>query len=141
MSEELRFNMCNLDTSYKQNFEVPDLPDRIRKGIPLELQYSCSFFLDHVLQGNCLKDAQLQKQLESFFASPKVIFWVEALALMDKILNVDTSKDQVTVQAGARVQEVVEAIRPYGLTLQNYASIREQSIGGFTQVRSLFGLF
>lgn len=57
-----------------------------------------------------------------------------SLALMDQILNVDTSKDQVTVQAGARVQEVVEAIRPYGLTLENYASIREQSIGGFTQV-------
>ena len=58
-----------------------------------------------------------------------------SLALMDRVLNVDTSKDQVTVQAGARVEEVVEAIRPYGLTLQNYASIREQSIGGFTQVQ------
>ena len=32
--------------------------------------------------------------------------------------------------------QVVEQLRPYGLTLQNYASIREQSIGGFTQVRS-----
>lgn len=58
-----------------------------------------------------------------------------SLALMDKVLDVDTANDRVTVQAGARVQEVVEAIRPYGLTLQNYASIREQSIGGFTQVR------
>ena len=57
-----------------------------------------------------------------------------SLALMDKILDIDTAKDRVTVQAGARVQEVVEALRPHGLTLQNYASIREQSIGGFTQV-------
>ena len=32
--------------------------------------------------------------------------------------------------------QVVEQLRPHGLTLQNYASIREQSIGGFTQVRS-----
>lgn len=42
---------------------------------------------------------------------------------------------QVRVQAGARVQDVVERLRPHGLTLQNYASIREQSIGGFVQVR------
>lgn len=44
---------------------------------------------------------------------------------------------QVRVQAGARVQDVVEQLRPHGLTLQNYASIREQSIGGFIQVSHL----
>ena len=56
-----------------------------------------------------------------------------SLALLDKVLHIDPEKKQVTLQAGARVQEVVEALRPHGLTLQNYASIREQSIGGFTQ--------
>ncbi|CAG9464777.1 unnamed protein product [Pedinophyceae sp. YPF-701] len=57
-----------------------------------------------------------------------------SLALLDKVLSIDTKRNRVTVQAGARVQEVVEALRPHGLTLQNYASIREQQIGGFTQV-------
>jgi L-galactono-1,4-lactone dehydrogenase len=60
-----------------------------------------------------------------------------SLALLDEILQVDPASKQVRVQAGARVQEVVEALRPHGLTLQNYASIREQSIGGFTQARLL----
>jgi len=32
--------------------------------------------------------------------------------------------------------KVVEALRPHGLTLQNFASIREQTMGGFTQVGS-----
>jgi hypothetical protein len=41
---------------------------------------------------------------------------------------------QVRVQAGCRVQQVADELKPYGLTLQNYASIREQQIGGFTQV-------
>lgn len=31
-------------------------------------------------------------------------------------------------------EQVVEALRPHGLTLQNFASIREQAIGGFIQV-------
>mmetsp|Transcript_27300 Transcript_27300/g.73788 ORF Transcript_27300/g.73788 Transcript_27300/m.73788 type:complete len:638 (+) Transcript_27300:122-2035(+) len=57
-----------------------------------------------------------------------------SMALMDRILKVDPEKKQVTVQAGCRVQQVADALKPYGLTLQNYASIREQQIGGFIQV-------
>lgn len=41
---------------------------------------------------------------------------------------------QVKVQAGVRVQDLVDQLRPHGLTLQNFASIREQTIGGFVQV-------
>lgn len=39
------------------------------------------------------------------------------------------------MEAGCRVQQVADALKPYGLTLENYASIREQQIGGYTQVR------
>ncbi|ONM19844.1 galactono lactone dehydrogenase1 [Zea mays] len=56
------------------------------------------------------------------------------LALMDKVLDVDAKKKTVTVQAGIRVAELVDALREHGLTLQNFASIREQQVGGFTQV-------
>ena len=57
-----------------------------------------------------------------------------SLAMLDQIVSVDEKAMTVTVQAGARVLELVEALRPFGLTLANYASIREQQIGGFTQV-------
>lgn len=57
-----------------------------------------------------------------------------AMGLMDKVLHIDRDKAQVTVQAGARVQSVADALKPEGLTLENFASIREQQIGGFTQV-------
>ncbi|TVU50823.1 hypothetical protein EJB05_02214, partial [Eragrostis curvula] len=56
------------------------------------------------------------------------------LALMDQVLDVDVKKKTVTVQAGIRVAELVDALREHGLTLQNFASIREQQVGGFTQV-------
>lgn len=57
-----------------------------------------------------------------------------SLALMDKVLNVDQNSGQIRVQAGARVQDVADYIRRYGLTLPNYASIKEQTLGGLTQV-------
>eukprot|EP01125_Pyxidicula_operculata_P018931 TRINITY_DN6805_c0_g1_i1.p1 TRINITY_DN6805_c0_g1~~TRINITY_DN6805_c0_g1_i1.p1 ORF type:complete len:540 (+),score=92.90 TRINITY_DN6805_c0_g1_i1:15-1634(+) len=56
------------------------------------------------------------------------------MSLLDRVVNVDKEKKQITVEAGARVSQVVEALRPYNLTLQNYASIAEQQIGGFIQV-------
>ncbi|KAK7278936.1 hypothetical protein RJT34_23976 [Clitoria ternatea] len=56
------------------------------------------------------------------------------LALMDKILEVDKQKKTVRVQAGIRVQQLVDGIKDHGLTLQNFASIREQQIGGIIQV-------
>ena len=56
------------------------------------------------------------------------------LSLYDRVLSVDTDLQQVTVEAGARVQQVVEALREHQLTLQNYASIAEQQIGGFISV-------
>ena len=57
-----------------------------------------------------------------------------SLAMLDDVVRVDPSAMTVTVRAGARVLELVEKLRPHGLTLANYASIREQQIGGFTQV-------
>lgn len=56
------------------------------------------------------------------------------LGLMDKVLEVDTEKKRVRVQAGIRVQQLVDGIKEHGLTLQNFASIREQQIGGIIQV-------
>lgn len=60
------------------------------------------------------------------------------LGLMDKVIEVDKKNKRVTVQAGARVSQLVDGIKEHGLTLQNFASIREQQIGGFIQVLILF---
>eukprot|EP00882_Tetradesmus_deserticola_P023121 GHRQ01025157.1.p3 GENE.GHRQ01025157.1~~GHRQ01025157.1.p3 ORF type:complete len:115 (+),score=27.13 GHRQ01025157.1:1170-1514(+) len=58
-----------------------------------------------------------------------------SMALLDKVLWVDPDSMRVRVEAGCRVQQVADELKQYGLSLQNYASIREQQIGGFTQVR------
>jgi L-galactono-1,4-lactone dehydrogenase len=56
------------------------------------------------------------------------------MANIDRVLEIDTEKKTITVEAGITVQRVVEALRPHGLTLPNLASIAEQQMGGFTQV-------
>lgn len=56
-----------------------------------------------------------------------------SLALFDKILHVDQAKQQVTVEAGKIVGDLLAELREYGLTMQNVASIREQQLGGICQ--------
>eukprot|EP01041_Mallomonas_annulata_P002708 gene2708-5330_t len=56
-----------------------------------------------------------------------------SVAHMDKI-EVNPHTKQVTVGAGARVCDVLKELRKYNLTLQNFSSIQEQQMGGWTQV-------
>ena len=56
---------------------------------------------------------------------------IVCLSNLDRIIDVDTKNMTVTVEAGARVSTVLDALRPHGLTLPNLASIAEQQVGGF----------
>ena len=53
---------------------------------------------------------------------------------MDHI-HVDTERRLVTVGAGATVYNILRELKSYGLTLQNFSSIQEQQIAGWTQVK------
>jgi L-galactono-1,4-lactone dehydrogenase len=56
------------------------------------------------------------------------------LSHLDQMLDINKENMTVTVQAGARVSQVLDALRPHGLTLPNLASIAEQQVGGFVSV-------
>lgn len=56
-----------------------------------------------------------------------------SVALLDKI-DVNLENNTVTVGAGVRVNTVLEELKKYNLTLENFSSIQEQQLGGWTQV-------
>jgi L-galactono-1,4-lactone dehydrogenase len=59
-----------------------------------------------------------------------------SLANLDQILEVDVDARTVTVQAGARVSQVIDALRPYGLTLPNWRRLPNSKWGAlFKSVR------
>nr|BAO94255.2 L-galactono-1,4-lactone dehydrogenase [Euglena gracilis] len=57
-----------------------------------------------------------------------------SLSRLDKVLEVDPKGQTITVQAGIKVSQVLEELRKHGLTLQNFSSIQDQQMGGWTQV-------
>lgn len=56
-----------------------------------------------------------------------------SMAQLDGIVDVDVDGMTITVEAGARVSQILEELRKHGLTLANFSSITEQQIAGWTQ--------
>ncbi|KIM32662.1 hypothetical protein M408DRAFT_41207, partial [Serendipita vermifera MAFF 305830] len=87
MRSGLRFNICDLETSYLRNSDVPNLAARVKERIPPELAYSCFFWASH------LKDTPLGSEEVSYledFMNKQFLYWLEVLSLM-KRFNVASS--------------------------------------------------
>jgi hypothetical protein len=80
MERGLRFNICSLESSYLPNSAVLDLDERVKKCIPAELSYSCRFWGRHVQAAPFGR--KLVEEVEAFFDTERLLFWIEALALM-----------------------------------------------------------
>ena len=78
----LKFNICQLETSYLANKDVTDLPTRVEKYIPSALLYACRFWDDHLEQIDF--ETGLFGKLQSFFKK-KLLFWLEALSLTNYV--------------------------------------------------------
>jgi len=85
----------------------------------------------------CHKNGQCIRPVGSALSPNGVSFnpaGMLSLANLDSIIKVDKNNMSVTVQAGARVSQVIDELRDHELTLPNLASIAEQQMGGFIQI-------
>ncbi len=74
----LKFNVCDLESSYLANKDVEDLDSRVDKHIPPALLYACRFWGDHL--EHIAFETDLFGKLRAFFET-KFLFWLEALSL------------------------------------------------------------
>ena len=78
MLRDLRFNICNIESSYLANKDVQGLEARISEHLPPALLYACRFYGAHI--GHLGFDTNLFGKLRDFFKT-KFLFWLEALSL------------------------------------------------------------
>ena len=78
LGDDLRFNICKLESSYLANKDVEDLEERIVEHLPPALSYACRFWDDHLRHLDFETD--LFVKLQTFFEK-KFLFWLEALSL------------------------------------------------------------
>jgi hypothetical protein len=78
----VKFNICQLQTSYLANDDVEDLNTRVDKHISPALLYACRFW-DYHLKHTDFKTDPFRK-LETLFKQ-KFLFWLETLSLTGNI--------------------------------------------------------
>jgi hypothetical protein len=83
MERGLRFNICDLKSSYLPNSEVFDLQERVQKCISPHLSYSSRFWTSHVR--NTVFEEELAKEVKLFFDHERLFFWLELLALINAL--------------------------------------------------------
>ena len=82
MLDDLKFNICELESSYIANSDVPDLESRISKYIPDALSYACLFWDNHLKHVDFEHDlfTKLRSLLET-----KFLFWLEVLSMKSSV--------------------------------------------------------
>lgn len=78
MKGQLRFNICDLPSSFLSDSHLPDLKTRIEKNISPSLSYACRYWPDHL--ENAAKSDGLRRMVDEFL-SQQLLFWMEVLNL------------------------------------------------------------
>ncbi|KAI6137506.1 hypothetical protein EDD17DRAFT_1747892 [Pisolithus thermaeus] len=124
LCDELRFNICGLESSYLANVDVHDLPERIKKNILLHLSYSCRFWGQHLEKSPY--ELALGKLVMDIIGSERIVFWLEAMSLLGVVgKGVDALTSVVRwLPKGEDEFEDMLAIAEDGIKLiQNFGSV------------------
>jgi NACHT domain len=82
MLDKLKFNICELESSYLANSDVPDIESRIFKHIPPVLSYACVYWDKHL--DRLAFEHDLFTKLRCFFED-KFLFWLEVLSAKNSV--------------------------------------------------------
>jgi hypothetical protein len=83
MEHGLRFNICDLKSSYLPNCEDPGLQAQVQKCILPHLSYSSRFWTSHVR--STVFEKELANEVKLLFNHERVFFWLELLALINAL--------------------------------------------------------
>ncbi|KAB5589314.1 Vegetative incompatibility protein HET-E-1 [Ceratobasidium theobromae] len=78
MKKELRFNICDLPSSFTPDDNVSDLRARIEQNISPSLSYACRYWPEHL---NSAATSNVLRAMVDEFLSQRLLFWMEVLNL------------------------------------------------------------
>ncbi|KAJ6559801.1 WD40-repeat-containing domain protein, partial [Mycena capillaripes] len=79
LDRQLKFNICDLPTSYLRNIDMPDFQWRLDNYIPLHLRYAAQFWVDHLVETPY--DSCSEQRVQDLLFK-KFLFWLEVLSLL-----------------------------------------------------------
>lgn len=83
MRKELKFNICELESSFTADDKVPDMEQRKNTKISRHLRYSCQSWAYHLCKSDTM-DSRLFVYFEDFI-STRLLFWIEVMNLIGEV--------------------------------------------------------
>ncbi|KAF5344551.1 hypothetical protein D9756_011529 [Leucocoprinus leucothites] len=112
LSKQLRFNICDLETSSLKNADVPDIEIKVKAGIPSLLSYASCFLAEHLR--HTAFDECLMVHLRVVFKE-KLLYWLEVMSLLEEMHRVvpilRMVADWITARDGDLTEFVCDALR------------------------------
>jgi len=78
MKGGLRFNMCNIESSYVRNIDIPELRASIDENIQPHLAYASCWWASHLAE--TLLDAEILSYIK-YFMQELFLYWLELLSI------------------------------------------------------------
>lgn len=98
MRQDLRFNICGIETSCRQHLEIEGIQERINKIItPLLLMYASQYWADHLELGSPaeLSPHRLTDEVTDFMTQ-RFLFWVEVFSLKNQMSTIPAILQKAT---------------------------------------------
>ena len=100
MKNELKFNICKLETSHILHDEIPNLKELVNQNVSAHLQYACRFWTDHMQK--CDFEVQIASEVEDFMAN-EFLYWLEVMSLVREVNRVAKGLRSVITWSKVRV--------------------------------------
>ncbi|KIM23603.1 hypothetical protein M408DRAFT_252169 [Serendipita vermifera MAFF 305830] len=82
LNNELRFNLCRVESSHFRNVDIPDLTSRAEKFIPPHLLYSSLWWTRHLSE--TAFDTEIFERVQCFMHE-QFLFWLEVLSISQQM--------------------------------------------------------
>lgn len=82
LRNNLRFNICGLESSHDLNADIPNLLSREQEHIPPHLSYSCFWWANHLAETGF--DREIFGDLQ-YFMEKQFLFWLEVLSITKRV--------------------------------------------------------
>ncbi|CCA76476.1 related to WD40-repeat protein (notchless protein) [Serendipita indica DSM 11827] len=113
MSTGLKFNICQIDSSFAPNRAIQDFEDRVSRFIPRELRYASSHWLFHLSKMDDSSRQIQSHQIQYALQSPQVLYWVEVVGAILGVPRAITGLRCVASYFKGEIRERIEDTRRF----------------------------
>ncbi|CCA77244.1 hypothetical protein PIIN_11820 [Serendipita indica DSM 11827] len=108
-AEGLKFNICQIESSFYLNRQIPDLEARVASFISRGLRYASLHWPFHVSAMDDSSGHKLQSELAHIVTSPFALYWMEILSVTGGVMRAISG-----LRAAAQRQSVSDLSKRFG---------------------------